>query len=136
MRDWIKRTSIIVIYGLFVWYLLYLAMQDVTIVSSQFSHLNDALFVLLFVFALYKFVLYGIYPVRIKFSKPSLFVFALLLIFVGQYVLQDNVEQYVYIADLTKLLGVILLILSPTNVLYTKKNRKNSKDKGVEIIEV
>jgi hypothetical protein len=136
MRDVIKRFGIIVVYGALLAYIVYLYGVGATIVQWSYADFNALLYVLLFVFALYKFVFYGVYPVKINFSKITLFVLGMVLLFVGQYVLVNNPSQWVYIADLIKIVAVVLIVLSPTNILHTDVVMKKDKAKGVEIIEV
>ncbi len=136
MRDIIKRFGIIVVYGALLAYIVYLYGVGATIVQWAYLDFNTIIYVLLFVFALYKFVFYGIYPVKINFSKITLFVLGMVLLFVGEYILLNNPSQWVYIADLIKIIAVVLIVLSPTNILHTDKVMKKDKAKGVEIIEV
>lgn len=136
MRDIIKRFAIIVVYGVLLAYLVYLYGTGATIVQWAYSDFNGLIYILLFVFSLYKFVFYGVYPVKINFSKTTLFVLGMVLLFVGEYILVDNPTQAVYIADLIKIVAVILIVLSPTNILHTDTVMKKDKAKGVEIIEV
>jgi hypothetical protein len=136
MRDIIKRFGIIVVYGALLAYIVYLYGTWATIVQWAYSDFNTIIYVLLFIFALYKFVFYGVYPVKINFSKITLFVLGMVLLFVGEYVLINNPSQWIYIADLIKIVAVILIVLSPTNILHTDVVMKKDKAKGVEIIEV
>lgn len=136
MRDIIKRFFIIVGYGALLAYIVYLYGTNAVIVSWQYLDFNTAIYVLLLLFSLYKFVFYGVYPIRINFSKITLFVLGVVLLFVGEYVLINNPEQGVYIGDLVKIVAIILIVLSPTNVLHTDVVVKKNKEKGVEVIEV
>ncbi len=136
MRDIIKRFVIILVYGSLLAYVVYLYGIGATIVQWAYSELQFLIYILLFAFVVYKFVFYGIYPVKVRFSKITLFVLWLVLLFVGEYVLTNNASQWVYIADLIKIVGVVILILSPTNILHTDSVLKKEKTKGVEIIEV
>jgi len=136
MRDIIKRFGIIVVYGILLAYIVYLYGIGATIVQWAYLDFNTVMYVLLFLFSLYKFVFYGVYPVKINFSKITLFVLGMVLLFVGQYVLVNNPSQSVYIADLIKVVAVVLIMLSPTNILHTDKVMKKDKAKWVEIIEV
>ncbi len=136
MRDIIKRFGIIVVYGALLAYIVYLYGIGATIVQWAYLDFNTIIYVLLFVFALYKFVFYGVYPVKINFSKITLFVLGMVLLFVGEYILLNNPSQWVYISDLIKIIAVILIVLSPTNILHTDKVMNKEKAKGVEIIEV
>lgn len=136
MRDIIKRFGIIVVYGALLAYIVYLYGIGATIVQWAYLDFNTIIYVLLFVFALYKFVFYGVYPVKINFSKITLFVLGMVLLFVGEYILLNNPSQWVYISDLIKIIAVVLIVLSPTNILHTDKVMNKEKAKGVEIIEV
>jgi len=136
MRDIIKRLLIIVWYGALLAYMVYLYGIGATIVQGSYSDLQSLIYLLLFAFLLYKFVFYGIYPVKINFSKITLFVLGMVLLFVGEYVLINNASQWVYLADFIKIVAIILIILSPTNILHTDKVMKKAKEKWVEIIEV
>jgi len=136
MRDIIKRFLIITVYGALLAYIVYLYGIGAPIVQWEHQDLQWLIYVLLFVFALYKFVFYGIYPVKVNFSKITLFVLGLVLLFVGEYVLIDRPSQFIFLADIVKILAVVLIILSPTNILHTDAVQKKSKQKWVEIIEV
>lgn len=136
MWDIIKRWSIILVYGAFIWYFVYLFSNGAVIVQPQYLNLNILLYILLIAFFVYKFVFYGFYPVTIIMHKPTLFVLSLVLLFAGQYVLLNDMSTHVYVGDMMKLLAVILLILTPTNILHTSKTLEDKKKKWVEIIEV
>lgn len=136
MRDIIKRFVIIVCYGAFLAYVVYLYGTNATIVSGQYLDFNTAIYVLLLLFSLYKFVFYGVYPIRINFSKITLFVLGVVLLFVWEYVLINDPTKWVYIGDLVKLISIVLIVLSPTNILHTDVVVKKWKQKWVEIIEV
>lgn len=136
MRDIIKRFLIIVSYGALLAYVVYLYGTNATIVSGDYLHFNTAIYVLLLLFSLYKFVFYGVYPIRINFSKITLFVLGVVLLFVGEYVLINDPSKGVYIADLVKIVSIILIVLSPTNILHTDAVVSKGKKKWIEIIEV
>lgn len=69
-------------------------------------------------------------------SKATLFVCGLALIIIWDTVLTNNPMSLVYVADLFKLLGVVLTLLAWTNVLVTDKVKKEKADSKIEIIEV
>lgn len=93
MRDIIKRFAIIVVYGALLAYVVYLYGVGATIVQGSYAEFNIVMYILLFAFTLYKFVFYGIYPVKVSFSKITLFVLGMVLLFVGEYVLINNPSQ-------------------------------------------
>lgn len=136
MWDIVKRWSIIAAYGALIWYFVYLFVSGATIVQPEYMNLNLLLYILLIAFFVYKFVFYGVYPVMVIMHKPTLFVLSIGLLFAGQYILANNIETHVYVGDMVKLLAVVLLILTPTNLLHTSKTVADKKLKEVEIIEV
>lgn len=136
MRDMIKRIFILLVFGGLLGYVLFLYLQWAVIVQWEYSHLNGFFYILLFIFALYKFVFYGVYPVIVRFSKVMVFSLGVALLFIGAYVLQDNPSQGVYISDIIRVIGIVLMILGPTNLLHTEKNITKKKLKEVEVIEV
>ena len=136
MRDIIKRFLIIVVYGALLSYVIYLFSTSATIVTGEYLQFNNFILILLIIFSLYKFVFYGVYPIRVKFSKISLFVLGVVLLFVGEYILINDPSKWIYIGDMMKIVAVILIVLSPTNALHTDKVMKKEKEKGIEIIEI
>ena len=79
---------------------------------------------------------YGIYPIPVRFSKSTLFVLSLALIILSQIIFANDWKEGIFIGDLFSVLGVIILILFPTNLLITDKVKKKKSEKNVEIIEV
>jgi len=100
----LKRLFAITLYGAFLFYMIYLYAIGATIVQSEYANFNHIFYAIIILFALYKFVFYGVYPVYINFSKVSLFVIGLLLIIVGQYVLLNDPLSNIHIADIVKIL--------------------------------
>lgn len=90
MRDIVKRFLIIVMYGALLAYVIYLFSIGATIVTGEYLQFNNIILILLIIFSLYKFVFYGVYPIRVKFSKISLFVLGVVLLFVGEYMLIND----------------------------------------------
>lgn len=136
MKDIIKRLVIGVVSGGLIGYVFFLFMKGAIIVHGEFLEYNWIYYILLFVVCLYLFILFGIYPIHIRMTKPTLFVCGLALIVIGDTVLTNNPVDFVYVADLFKLLGVLLALLAWTNVLITDKVKKEKADSKVEIIEV
>ena len=97
MWDIIKRGLIIFVYGAFIWYFVYLFTNGAVIVQDQYLNINILVYALLILFFVYKFVFYGFYPVVVIMHKPTLFVLSLILLFVGQYVLINNIESHIYV---------------------------------------
>ncbi len=136
--DIIKRTIITVIWSAFLAYIVYLFGNNQIIVQDQYKSLNMLFYVLLVVIIGYKVFFFGIKPkafFAMKITKASLFVIGIILILLWNYVLLNDIENKIYIGDLITVLWVIITILSPTNILITKKVKKQKQSSKMEVIE-
>ncbi len=136
MKDIFKRIIISIISWLFLGYLAYLFFQNTIIVQSGFIEYNTLYYLVLVVICLFLFILFGIYPIHFKMTKATLFVMGLALIVIWNTVLLNDINTYVYVGDIFKVLWVILTLLAWTNVLITDKVKKKKQEKNVQVIEV
>ena len=136
MKDKIKRSIVITIFGLFLLYLIWLISQWTVIVQNQYEGRNIPMYVILIAICLYMIFLYGIYPIHIKFSRATALVIWLFFIVVSQVVLANDGYSHIYIWDLFSVLWVAILILFPTNILTTDEVKKQKAKKNEVIIEV
>lgn len=136
MKDNIKRSIVITLFGLFLIYLVYLIIQWESITKSEFAGRNIPMYIILVLFCLYMLVLYWIYPIHIKLSRATSLVIWLLFIVISQRVLANDGYSHVYIWDMFSVLWVLILILFPTNILTTEKVKKAKEKKNEVIIEV
>ncbi len=136
MKDKIKRSIVITIFWLFLLYLVWLISQWTMIVKAEYSGFNIPMYVILIALCLYMIWLYWIYPIHIKFSRATALVIWLLFIVISQTVLANDWYSHVYIWDMFSVLGVLILILFPTNILTTDKVKKAKAKKNEVIIEV
>lgn len=136
MKDLLKRLSIAIISWWLFWYVLYLFLKGQTIVQTGFSEYNMIYILVLLVSCLYLFVFFAVYPIYIKMSKVTLLVLGIALIIMGDTVLINIPDQKIYISDIIKVFGVIISLLSWTNVFITSKVKKEKETKKVEIIEI
>jgi hypothetical protein len=136
MKDKIKRSIVITIFGLFLLYLFYLIIQWESIVKSEYANRNIPMYVILIIFCLYMIWLYGIYPIHIKFSRATALVIWLLFIVLSQIILANDGYSHIYIWDMFSVLWVLILVLFPTNILTTEKVKKAKAKKNEVIIEV
>ena len=136
MKDNIKKSIVITLFGLFLLYLVYLIIQWESIVRSEYAWRNIPMYVILIAFCLYMVAFYWIYPIHIKFSRAVSLVIWLLFIVISQTVLANDWYSHVYIWDMFSVLGVLILILFPTNILTTDKVKKAKAKKNEVIIEV
>jgi len=136
MKDKIKRSIVITIFGLFLVYLIWLISQWTMIVQNQYAWRNIPMYVILITICLYMIWLYGIYPIHVKFSRATALVIWLVFIVLSQVVLANDGYSHIYIWDMFSVLGVLILILFPTNILTTEKVKKAKAKKNEVIIEV
>jgi hypothetical protein len=136
MKDKIKRSIVITIFGLFLLYLIRLISQWSMIVQDQYSGRNIPMYIILIFLCLYMIWLYGIYPIHIRFSRSTALVIWLFFIVISQVILANDGYSHIYIWDLFSVLWVLILILFPTNILTTDKVKKQKAKKNEVIIEV
>ena len=136
MKDKIKRSIVITIFGLFLLYLIRLISQWSMIVQDQYSGRNIPMYIILILLCLYMIWLYGIYPIHIRFSRSTALVIWLFFIVISQVILANDGYSHIYIWDLFSVLWVLILILFPTNILTTDKVKKQKAKKNAVIIEV
>ena len=136
MKDKIKRSIVITIFGLFLLYLIWLISQWSMIVQDQYSGRNISMYIILILLCLYMIWLYGIYPIHIRFSRSTALVIWLFFIVISQVILANDGYSHIYIWDLFSVLWVLILILFPTNILTTDKVKKQKAKKNEVIIEV
>ena len=136
MKDKIKRSIVITIFGLFLLYLILLISQWSMIVKHEYSGRNIPMYVILIVLCLYMIWLYGIYPIHIRFSRATALFIWLFFIVISQILLANDGYSHIYIWDMFSVLWVAILILFPTNVLTTDKVKKQKAKKNEVIIEV
>jgi purine-cytosine permease-like protein len=136
MKDLIKKTIVIVVFGAFLGYLLYLALNGQSITTLEFAHLNIWWYIILIGICLYIIAFYGIYPLHIKFSRPALLVVSLALIILSQTMLANDGPNGIFIGDIFSVAGVLILILFPTNLIITDKVKKRKAKNEEVVIEV
>lgn len=134
--DAIKRIAVVIIFGLFISYLVYLLINKRPIVSAGYRDYNLFLNIILILLSVYISVFYGIYPIKVKFSRATLFVIGLAVIMISKVILANDPINGVYIWDIGSILGVFILITGPTNLLVGKKIKNTIAEKDIEIIEV
>lgn len=136
MKDLLKRISIGIISWSFIGYLIYLFFSEKVIVHQWFLEFNILYYIVLAVVGTYLFVLFAVHPIYMKISKVSLFVMWISLVLIGDSVLINNSELYIYLQDLVKILGSFLVVLAWTNFFVSSKAKKQKEESKLEIIEV
>ena len=136
VKDNIKRSIVIFLFGLFLLYLIVLLVRWEQITNSEYTRLNIPMYIILMLVCLYMIALYWIYPIHIKFSRATALVIWLLFIVISQTVLANDGYSHIYIWDMFSVLWVLILILFPTNILTTEEVKKAKEKKNEVIIEV
>lgn len=137
MKDMIKRLAVISFFGLFTWFLCYNLILGKPILQNEDNQLLHYLFYgILILLSLYVGVYYGIYPMHIKFSRAILFVIGISAIIMGETMFANDGLNGLYFGDLAKVFGVVVLIVGPTGLIFTKRIHKQKEEKELEIIEV
>ena len=136
VSDNIKRSIVICIFGLFLFYLIFLLVRWEQITNSEYARMNIPMYIILMLVCLYMIAFYWVYPIHIKFSRATALVIWLLFIVLSQRVLANDGYSHIYIWDMFSVLGVLILILFPTNILTTQKVKEAKNKKNEVIIEV
>lgn len=142
MKDMMKRVIIISIFGAFLAYLLFVLFWfwnsggELVIMKSEFAHLTRPVMIGLILMLVYLIVFYGMYPVHFRFSRSALFFVSIALIVCSQEMFENSGIEHVYIGDFFSVLGVLVLVLIPTNVLVSDKIKQKKARKNEVVIEV
>lgn len=136
MKDLLKRISIGIISWAFIWYLSYLFFSWQIIVHQWFLEFNILYYIVLGIVGVYLFILFAVHPIYMKISKAALFVMWIALVLIGDTVLINNSELYIYVSDITKILWSFLVVLAWTNFFVSAKAKKEKEESKLEIIEV
>ena len=136
MKDLLKRCCIWLISGGFLWYLAYLFMKGIVFVQGWLPLSVSRYYLIITLIFVFLFIFFALYPVHFKMNKATLFLVWLCLLVLGDTIFINTPEQGVFVGDLLKLLGVLLILLAWTNVLITDKVNNDKKMKKIEIIEV
>ena len=136
MKDFFKRITVLIVFGIFAWYLVYSRIMWKSIVETQYANMNSIFYFILIAICAYIAIFYWIYPINIKFSRSTLFVIGLAAIIMWKTVFVDNPMNNIYFWDLSCVLWVLILIIWPTNLITTSQVKKKKEEKDLEIIEV
>ena len=136
MKDLIKRISISIVSWTFIGYIVFLWMNNMTIVTSEFANFNTVYYIWILIAWLFLFVMFGVYPIHMRLTKATLFAIWILMLFVWNYFLVNDPSQSIFVWDIVKVFWVLLSLLAWTNVLITDKVKKKWEDATMEVIEV
>jgi len=132
MKKNLNRIIFWIIFSVLICLLVYLYINWVVIVKSEFENINLVIYAILLVIFLYYTILYVIRPTYIKWFKLINTFIWISVIFISQYYLANSWIDKIYYWDILCLIWVVLTIIWPTNLLISKKDQK---EKDLEIIE-
>ena len=133
--DILKRSVFWVLFLAALAYLVYLLSNWTIIVNETFLEKNTIIFGLYILIFLYYLVFYAVKPTYIKKYKLRNTLIWVFMITSSQTFLLNNWPEGVYFWDIFAVIWVFLTILWPTNLLISKKLKKETQDKKMEVIE-
>lgn len=136
MKDTLKRITVILVFWVFAGYLIYSMIIGKPLVQNQYENLNIIFYILLLAITFFLVFFYWITPIPIKFSRATLFVLWLWAIVMGKTIFLNDPLNNIFFGDLSCVMGVLLLIIGPTNLIITNKVKNTVQEKNIEIIEV
>jgi hypothetical protein len=128
----IKRIIFWIIFAILICVLIYLYVNWVIIVKSDFENLNLVIYISLLVIFLYYLIFYSIKPTYIKYYRVINTIIWIIVIYISQYFLINSWIDWIYYWDILCIIWVVLTIIWPTKLLVSKELEDSKK---VEIIE-
>ncbi len=135
MKDNIVKILKILTWIAIIGYTIFLYQQWATIVKLEFIGLNTLVYILEIIFAIF-IISTALRTIKLKKLKWIQFFIGIVLISFSYFLLQDDSSKYIFIKDLTIVLGVFIAIAAPTWFLISKEVEKKLEDDVTEIIEV
>ena len=111
-------------------------MQWVVIVQSWDATYNIAAYAILVVILFLITVIFGIYPIEIRWTKRTTTAIGLVFIIMWYYELVNDTTKMIYISDIVRLFGVVLVILGPLGYLIPNSVKKAKQERKTQIIEI
>ncbi len=118
-----------------VWYVSYLFVNNETIVKPWYANLNMVVLWVIWIFGL-RVIFSWIKSFFIPRQRLIQCITWIVLILLWSYVLQDDPDNYVYLADILNILWAILMVVWPIGILINEKIKKQKEEEKIEIIEV
>lgn len=136
MLDTIKRIIVTIISGSVVAYAIYLLMTGSLAVQPEHIGMNVVGILVMVLAAGYVGVIYGIYPIYHPYQKRIFLILGVGLLFFGQFILLNDIDNHIYAADITKFFAVLIIWFWATGVLSKNKAiQAQKKESKMEIIE-
>ncbi len=98
--------------------------------------MNTISMILIIVLAGYMMIVYGIYPLYHPMQKRILTVLGLASIICGHSVLLNDANASIYVGDMMKLFGALIIWFGATGILSSNKSIVSKKrEQSLEIID-
>lgn len=135
MKDLAIKWFIWLVWWWILLYALRLLSQWAIIIDPQFAEVNIWAYIYVIIIAIFLIALI-IKETLLPDNRRWLLVLGIAIILTSHLYLRDNPSLHIYLADIMKLLWVILVIVWPTKMLVTKAYEEKKFEEEVEIIEV
>lgn len=116
-------------------YTIWLYTQQLAIVPEGQGSLNMLMLVLILLLGFYFLILVA-QPQFAPNNRWMLAVIGVLVIITAESMLQDDASNHIYLQDILKIIGALLVITGPMKLLVTKESQHKKFMQEVEIIEV
>jgi hypothetical protein len=133
--DILKRSIFWILFLAVLAYLIQLLSVWIIIVNESFLENNTIIYGLYILIFLYYLVFYVIKPTYIKKYKLRNTLIWIFIVTSSQTFLLNNWPEGIFYGDTFAVIWVVLTILWPTNLLISKKLKKETQDKKMEVIE-
>lgn len=135
MKEIIRKIIISIFCILILAYLVFLFQNNQIITSEAYLANNELFYLLLALVPFYfliNFVVLKKYPAKHKII--GVLIGIIVVLFSKFYLINDGLNGQ-FIGDIFTIIGIIIVWVSPTNLLVNSKIKKIRDDKKVEIIE-
>lgn len=135
MFDIIKRILVTLTSGAVIFYTGSLLASQSIVVQPEYIWMNLLSLLGIIAIAIYMLIVYGAYPLYHPMQKRILTVLGIGLIVFWQTVLLNDYNTWIYVWDIMKVFGVLIIRFGSTWLLTSKKISQQKKEKSIEIIE-
>ena len=135
MKDILIKSKTTLIWIGLLAYITWLMMWSLNVAYNEDPTLSVVLLVLCGLIGLYLLAI-AANPRLVPDNRYSIAILWVWIIFVSHLYLQDDPSVDVYLRDIMKIIGVLLVIAWPMKLLISKKVQEKRAEENVEIIEV
>ncbi len=136
LKEGIIKFFIAVIWVGLIWYVVWLYMQWSIVAGQNFVQYNVSFLILALILGMYLIWISVFTYLCLPDNRWSLMMLWIAIIWIAEVYFLDNPEVHVYLADILKLVWVILVIVWPSKALVSKAYEEKKFEEEIEIIEV